>query len=238
MKIPAYISCLGDSTTQGSGGTAIPFPITLQRLLNHSAPGSPGNYAVSDRGTGGTIVSQMQTAWTAHIKGKVSGSVPSKRLVVLGGVNDVVADTSAATIFATLKAIYDDAVSAGWIVIPVTVLPFHGYGGWSSGRQAVLATLNASIAAYGVPYVDGYALLGDAVDPTQLSYQGGTKPDYATVTYTGGGGTRDFLHPNDAGHAAIAAALKAIIVPVVAATQGPRGRRGTTSPRYRIGIGS
>ncbi len=230
MKIPGFIACVGDSTTQGSDSTSIPYAIVLGRLLNVA---SPGNFAVSNRGTGGTVVSQMQTAWLNNIKGKVSGSVPSKRLVILGGVNDCLLDTSAATTYATLKAIYDDAIGAGWTVIPITCLPFHNYGGWSSGRQTLLTTLNASIAGYGVPYIDGYALLGDAADATQLSYQGGTKPDYATKTYSGSGGGRDFLHPNDAGHAAIAAALKTAILPAVASRRsfgsyriGSRGLRG------------
>ncbi len=228
MKIPGFIACVGDSTTQGSDSTSIPYAIVLGRLLNVA---SPGNFAVSNRGTGGTVVSQMQTAWLNNIKGKVSGSAASKRLVILGGVNDCLLDTAAATTYATLKAIYDDAIGAGWTVIPITCLPFHGYGGWTSGRQTLLTTLNASIAGYGVPYIDGYALLGDAADATQISYQGGTKPDYATKTYSGSGGGRDFLHPNDAGHAALAAALKAMIASVSRRSfgsyrTGSRGIRG------------
>jgi lysophospholipase L1-like esterase len=204
MKIPNFIACLGDSTTQGSDSTSIPYAMALQVLLNATYPGS---YAVSNRGTGGTVVSQMQTSWTGSIKGKV-GAVAKKYLVVLGGVNDCLADTAAATTYATLKAIYDDAVSAGWIVIPVAILPFFNYTGWNASRQTLATTINTSIAGYGAAIVDGYTLLGDAVEPRQLSYLGGTKPDYATKTYAGSGGGRDFLHPNDAGHAALAAAIK------------------------------
>jgi lysophospholipase L1-like esterase len=212
MKIPNFVACLGDSTTQGSDSTSIPYPVALQALLNATYPGT---YAVSNRGTGGAVVAGMSTAWSGDIKGKVSASVPSKRLVVFGGINDVIVDTGAATIFAALKVIYDDALASGWLLIPITITPFHGYTGWTSARQAVATTINASILSYctanALTAVDGYALLGDAADPTQLSYQGGTKPDYATKTYAGSGGGRDFLHPNDAGHAALAAAIKTAI---------------------------
>ncbi len=217
--VPNFIACLGDSNTSGSNTAAAPWPIASQRLLNVA---SPGNYCASNRGVGSASVASMNTLWTNDIKGKISGSVSRKCLAILGGLEDVFLGSSAATIFAALKVIYDDAIGAGWTLVPLLLTPFHGYSLWTSGLQTVQQAVNASIVSYcgtnSLHYVDSYTILGDAVDPTQLSYLGGGgKPDYATLTFAGAPpNTRDMGHLNDAGHLAVATALKTALLPAVA----------------------
>lgn len=209
MSPSRIILCLGDSITHGSDKGSLPWPVRLGLALDETHAGA---YAVVNGGVGGYTVSQIQTRWNA-IKGYHASRVNRRTLVVLGGVNDTLADTPAATTYATLKAIYDDAGAAGWDVIALACTPAGSYTGWSGGKQTILDALNTSIlgyapTSYSFTKIDTYSLLEDVTTADQMAYLGGTKPDCVTATYPGASaGYRDFLHPNDAGMRAIALAV-------------------------------
>lgn len=125
------------------------------------------------------------------MRGRGAGAV-----VVLAGVNDLAAGTSAATIFSNLQTIYDQARADGMQVVPITVLPWSGSGSWTAGKQTETTNLNTSILAYcatnGLVCIDAY----------NSALRTGTA---LTGIYDSGDG----LHPNLAGSSVLANLVKA-----------------------------
>lgn len=118
-------------------------------------------------------------------------SLNATKSMLLIGVNDILADTSAATIIAnlqTIRALLPDVRQA-------TIPPFGGYVGWTSGREAVRVEVNNWIKT--TPnHTDLELVLGDG-DPTQ--------PALLAEVDSGDG-----LHPNhDTGDVLMAAAMYA-----------------------------
>ena len=181
------IACLGDSITKGiSGGGGMPYPHKLESTLSALYPGV---YQVGNYGVGGATIANMQTTYNSSIKNK--GFV---RLLLMGGVNDLVAGTTAAVIWATMDAIITDALAAGIIVCVSTVLPFKGYDS-NASHNAERATLNSSI-------------MGRA---TILKYDGYTDADDGTGTMKAAWGSPDGLHPGQAGNDFMATGFKAAL---------------------------
>lgn len=202
------VVCLGDSTTGGSSTSTLQYPEKLRNLLGY-------DWECVNAGVGGETASQIATRWTNQTRNKYTSNY-ARWLVLMGGINDIAAGTSAATTYAALKAIPDQAVSDGnWTgIIWMTTAPAWGYASLSAGEQTALLSLNTSISGYtgsNVTIYNTYGLLEDVATTGQLSYLGGTKPDYATSSVSPFG--RDYLHYNNAAHSAIATALEAIISP-------------------------
>lgn len=219
-KLPQMLVCIGDSITQGSGSTTIAWPYALRKLCGHG-------FAAAQYGVGGYVASQMVTNWSTNIRTSLAttkfASSPKRFLFLLGGINDCIASTAAATTYATLKGIIDNAVADNvsvantWTHIwwlnttpcgPADTGGSTGYSGLTAAKLAIQQTLNASIMGYSaanVTSIDAYTLLGDNSDATKLSRStAGGKADYATPDPSG---SADWLHPNNAGDLAIATSL-------------------------------
>lgn len=81
-------------------------------------------------------------------------------VIVWGGINSVRADVSAASIISDLQDMYDVAHAMGMIVIAVNISPFKTSIYWTSGRQAVLDTVNSWISTSDADYkIDVYSPL-------------------------------------------------------------------------------
>ena len=121
--------------TLGDSLTATPtYPNKLAALL-----GSP--WVVRNLGISGNTTTQMEARIDAHCLNAGDGEY----IVILGGINDIAADASAATIEGNLQAMYSAAAAAGLTVIACTITPFKTNAAWSSGRQTVLDAVNAWI---------------------------------------------------------------------------------------------
>lgn len=183
---------IGDSITKApEAATSLhSWPRALMRLSGWTSPQVRfiSNIAVSSV----TTTYMRDTEWASVSGESVFG------LVYLGGVNDLLQNSdSGAVIFARIQTVLDAARAQGAIVVPVTVLPFSNYVGWSAGRQTRLEELNAAILAYcttnSLTCVDAYTILGTGT-AINAAYDSG-----------------DGLHPNSAGSDLLAASIKAAI---------------------------
>lgn len=158
-------ACLGDSITFGHQSRGnIPYPQRLDMAL--FPPRAAANHGVPS-----DILSQMRTRYLAQIKTQGFYGI-----VIVGGVNDILADTSGAAAFVVWSDIANDALTAGLRVVGCTITPFKTYAGWNSGRQTQAEALNTAIRGFthaNYRGVDLYASFGDT-DPQalKLSYQG------------------------------------------------------------------
>jgi lysophospholipase L1-like esterase len=128
-----------------------------------------------------------------------------RTVVVLIGVNDLghpgfaapaSEEVTAAQLIAGYQQLITMAHAKGVKIIGGTIMPFEGdaYGFWNPQRETVRATVNNWIRTGGV--FDGLVDFDAAMrDPL--------RPDFLNPAYSSGDG----LHPNDAGMAALAAAV-------------------------------
>ena len=157
---------------------------------------------------------------TTNMAARFANAVPNrgsniKYVVIWGGINDVVAGASAATIEANLQAMYTAASSAGKTVIAINITPFKGSSDWSAPRQAVVDAVNTWLAttATGVTHkIDAYTLFED-----------GSSPDYLAASYNSGDG----LHINQTGGNALG--------DLIHVTVGTWSASSTLDPRLRLG---
>lgn len=179
------IDGLGDSMTLATG-IVYPFLTRLNGWLGDS-------YGVTNSGVAGNITSQMLTRWTGGLN--VAGY---SYVVVLGGVNDALNGSVAeADALANLVAIYNDAHAHNVRVLALAVLPCGNYGTCTSTPQAWIRQLNGDISSFAsanptwIRFVDTWTALGESGHPNNLA-----------AAYS-----LDDLHPNQAGHDVIAAAI-------------------------------
>jgi len=164
------IACLGDSITYyGSPGTAFPFPQVLQKLLTVA---SPGTHLVANHGVhGDKVTAGITTRYGTDIKLKGYDA-----LVFLGGINDVAADVSAASIESAAQAILDDARGRGMTVVIIGMSPFGGDStDYTAPRETTRQNVNTSYsnwaATNSVPFINLDTQLGDGGSPVKLQSQ-------------------------------------------------------------------
>lgn len=147
---PVSVACLGDSITRGYPTyDNITYPGRLEIALNGA---HPGGYTVGNFGVDGSRSSAHLTTWTNSIRGKGYDAV-----VILSGVNDLIAGISGATVWGNIDTIVTQALADGMVVVLVTTLPWRGYSGYSFPKQDEQDILLASIRARsGVIVVDAY----------------------------------------------------------------------------------
>ncbi len=113
---------VGDSIVAGvGGGVAYAPPWQLEQRLSAG---------VTNVGTAGNIASQCATAYTNSVAGQ-----GYRTLIWSCGVNDFIAGTTGAAVWATTQVPLDAAVAAGMHVIITQVMPWGGYAGWTSNKQ-------------------------------------------------------------------------------------------------------
>jgi lysophospholipase L1-like esterase len=136
------------------------------------------------------IQGQTTTDMLARFTTDITSHADCEYVTILGGINDVIAGSTALTIESNLQAMYTAAHNASIKVVGITLLPFKGNVNWTSGKQAVVDSVNTWIknTATNVDYkVDDYAVFNDPAHPGMMLPQYyGTSPDY--------------LHPNLAGY--------------------------------------
>ena len=164
------IVAIGDSILGSSSLTGV--PRTLNALLGRHA------LLLHAGGPSDTIA-----LVDARIQADCHDQSPFE-VIVQVGVNDIQNDRSASAIKADLAVMFADIVAYGGLPRPNTILPFGGFGGWSSAREAVRRDVNAWINTQPYPYTDTESM-GDG-HATQPSLQAGL--------------TTDGIHPNAAGH--------------------------------------
>jgi lysophospholipase L1-like esterase len=162
---------VGDSITSGCCGVT-----SWATKLEASKP--PATILLN-KGASGAPTSNILAQWNAN-----KALVPDK-VFVLGGINDIANDGTAAAAYANLSTIYSEAAALGTQVIAMPTLPFGTATSWTAPRQAELESLEASIIAdLDVDIlVNWYALMGEP----------GTPEDLATIY------NQDNIHPNEVG---------------------------------------
>lgn len=155
------IVCLGDSLTAGATGAEVtPWP---QLLRSNLAP----NKAVANQGVGGAVVADMQATYTARLKG-----LGYYGCVLMAGINDIIAGTSAATIWTAYEALVDEMLADGLKVLCLTAPPFGLHASWTAGKQTELLALRTSILAKsstGLTKHDTYTTMGEPGTPANLN---------------------------------------------------------------------
>jgi lysophospholipase L1-like esterase len=203
------VVAFGDSITEGAGivgdGHAARYPERLALRLR-GGPGSAGFFAVLNEGiSGNRLLSDGAGAkGVERFERDVLGQSGVTLVIILIGINDIgltlqdsdgrLGPPTVDQITAGLQQLIDQSRAWGVKVLLGTLLPFKGSAYWSAEkeirRQAVNRWIRGQQGIDGV--IDFDAALRDPVDPQAL------KPFYDLG---------DHLHPDAAGHAAMADAI-------------------------------
>jgi hypothetical protein len=185
---PSASRCLGQKDNAAAGGAVAWIGDSIAKG-DLQAPYRAANQtqrsigrAVYNHGGGGYTASDCLNIWTTRIKGN-----GYKSLISICGINSILTDVAIGTIESTLQTIFDQAISEGLVVFPVSILPFGGYDNTPS-RQAARVTLNAWFVTYCAAHV-GQAV---CIDTSSL---GELPPDVRG----------DHLHPGPDGGIALGA---------------------------------
>lgn len=173
LKRDQLIVSLGDSFTANGN-----YIHGLDSLL------TAGKYTFLNLGNSGGRVTNMTARF---IEVTNSGALS---YIQQGGINDIIADVSAATIEAAFQANYTSAHNIGIKVVALNIPPFGANVNWTSGREAVRVAVNTWIAstAINIDYkIDIATALWDPSNHVNLN-----------PVYDSGDG----LHPTTAGYIA------------------------------------
>ncbi|WP_157956475.1 SGNH/GDSL hydrolase family protein [Dyella sp. C11] len=206
------IAVLGDSISDGVGSTPdtdARWPDDLASALQHTA--GMNNVAVLDEGVAGNRVLHDEhlpfigPSALTRLDADALNKPGVRYVVLLEGINDISAssyfpgtpdDVTAQQIIDGMKTIVARAHARKVKVIGATLLPFDGLE-WpfhSADGEAKRQAVNAWIR-------NGHAF--DGVVDTDKALRDPAHPERLLAAYDSG----DHLHPNDAGHKAIAAAF-------------------------------
>lgn len=189
------IVAIGDSLTDGRGTDTNKnnrwTDDLAARLVANSAT---ANVAVMNQGIGATaLVGTSGTAAQARFNRDVLGQSGVRWAIIFDAVNDIGAGTS----FATIKAVYDQMISAGrakgLLVYGATITPFGGNSYYSDAHESVRQQVNTYIKSGAFDgYLDFDAAVTDGGSPPKL------QSIYATWSQT------DYLHLSPAGYQKLA----------------------------------
>ena len=149
------VACLGDSMSDNDDD----YPARLAVLM-----GATGT--TLRKGVAGERTDQMRTRLATQVfTEKLTG------VMVLGGVNDILQNNTAAQIKTSLENIYNDIIAEGLKVYTVAILPFGGYSQWTAAREAVRKSVNAWMAQSGHEHVNAEPAMstGSAARPALTS---------------------------------------------------------------------
>ena len=170
---------IGDSISYNTYQTA------LEGLLGEDT------WNVNNKAVGGNTTTLMLARFNLDVL------VPDNEYVIIvGGINDVLAGASETAIENNLQAMYTAAQNYGVKVVAVTITPFKGYATWSSSFQTIVDNVNTWIlnSAVNVDYkVNAYASLEDPTNPDALlaSYDNG---DHLHLSASGGTALATTIH--------------------------------------------
>ncbi len=136
-----------------------------------------------NKGISGQTTPQM----LARFSSDIISHTECEYVVILGGINDIKADSSISSIKINLQAMYTAAHNAGIKVVAITLLPFKGNVNWTAGRQTNLNTINTWITttAINIDYiVNPYTTLENGSTDSLLSvYDSGDHLHLSTIGY-------------------------------------------------------
>lgn len=199
----SVIVTFGDSITEGVGSTpgAGGWPEALNaRMLAANAP-----WTVLNAGLGGNRVLHQSTGPSAleRLDADALAIAGARCLIVMEGINDIGRPTvpafahefvEADAIIAGYRQIIERAHVRGLKVVGVTLTPFEGAHYYSAAGETIRQALNAFIRSGGAfdAVLDFDAVLRDPATPARV------RADFQSG---------DWLHPSDAGYAAMAASI-------------------------------
>lgn len=204
----AAVVTIGDSITDGQGSTMNAnrrWPDWLARRLQSELGGNE-RIAVANRGiSANRLLADLSSALLAgrdaleRFDRDVLATAGVRGLIVFIGINDIVYSPSSNPIraddmIAGYRQLIERSRARGIKVMGATLLPFGGNVYYSAGREAVRRAVNT--------WMRGAAAF-DALLDADLALRDPQFPERLRAAYDSG----DHLHPNDAGHQAIAAAV-------------------------------
>jgi lysophospholipase L1-like esterase len=200
------IVAIGDSITDGVGSTSHlnrRWPDLLAQRLQTEL-GAEGNIGIVNRGIAGNQLQREEP--TAMIGGRavlarfdrdVLATPGVRAVMVLIGINDICNTSGAnlvkpAALITGYRQLIARAHDRGVAVVGSTLTPFEGFVYYNAAREAVRRAVNDWMRASGEfdLLLDWEAVLRDP------NASGRLLPEY---------NSRDWIHPNDAGYAAMAA---------------------------------
>ena len=173
---PGAAVMFGDSITEGNAdGT---WPSMVQ-----------SDYAVLNAGVSGNGLLTGNAPMIARLYRDVLYSDQVRKVVLLGGINDIQNGLSADNVIAGIRTVLLRCQNEGVQVIVGTVTPWRGWVNWTDEREQQRAKVNAWIRATFPEAIDFDAALRDPADPLRL------RPEFDSG---------DHLHPNAAAFGAMA----------------------------------
>jgi lysophospholipase L1-like esterase len=192
---------LGDSITDGftntlNGNKRWPDALADRVVGTFPHIGDPG---ILNEGLSGNQVTDagtfipVGTNGLSRLDSDVYGQTGVRSVIVELGINDVqIAGHPADRVIGGLRQIVAQLEEKGLRVLVCTLGPFEGFPSWTPEKEAVRLAINAYIRSEVDHVVDMDAVMRDPAQPSRVKAE-----------FDGG----DHIHPNDAGAAAIAAAV-------------------------------
>ncbi|HEX8864500.1 MAG TPA: GDSL-type esterase/lipase family protein [Lentzea sp.] len=177
---PGAVVMFGDSITEG--GQDGNWPSLVQ-----------SDHAVLNAGIIGNGVVHGDAPMVTRIHRDVLYSAEVRKVVLLGGINDVQHDVGADEVIAGIRAIQLKCESAGAQLLVGTLTPWRGWTNWTEGREQQRQRVNKWIRATFPGAIDFDAAVRDPADPLRL------RPEFDSG---------DHLHPNAAAFGAMARLVK------------------------------
>ncbi len=140
-------------------------------------------------------------------------------LIVEGGVDDIVEDSSAAQLETVAASIISDVESKGLEAIFMTVSPFQNNANWTSAREQVRITYNQWLLSQASAQNGIYVY-----DMAAAATAGGLADDSEPAVLSASFDSGDGLHPNLAGGQQIAQQLKQILDAQLSETMASKAR--------------
>lgn len=201
------IVAFGDSITDGFGASVDAYATWPDLLAVRLASADPATAVVNAGISGNRLTAAGGAGPTGldRLDRDVLAQAGARTVIVLLGSNDIAGGADAVTVVDGLQKIADEARTAGLWVVGGTLLPRHGgWGGDDAAKDSVRGEVNEFIRSSGA--FDAVVDFDAVMRNTDPDYPAPDSPDAAewlNPAYEVG----DRVHPNDAGYAAMAAAI-------------------------------
>ncbi|SEP71234.1 Lysophospholipase L1 [Lentzea xinjiangensis] len=173
---PGAVVMLGDSITEGYMEGSWPSLVET-------------DHAVLNAGISGNGVVYGDASMVTRLHRDVLHSREVRKVVMLGGINDLQNDVSAEAVIAGIRTVQLRCRNAGVQFVVGTITPWRGWMNWTDDRERQRQAVNAWIRATFPDAIDFDAALRDPADPLRL------RPEFDSG---------DHLHPNAAAFGAMA----------------------------------
>ena len=147
------------------------------------------DYAVLNAGINGNGVLSGDAPMITRVYRDVLYSDEVRKVVLLGGINDIQHDVSAENVIAGIRTVQLRCQNEGVQVLVGTLTPWRGWGAWTEEREQQRRRTNDWIRATFPDAIDFDAAVRDPADPLRL------RPEFDSG---------DHLHPNGAAFGAMA----------------------------------